>query len=371
MVAWTRSRVTNFGPDFARRYIGVLVALDGQPYDQAAFFHALVEAGVREDVQAEDAQDRWDAYSNKIREFGLGFVMDEQPKGGRKKTIWRASAVAKDFAAGRLDFRQFMALQCMRTQLPKPGMPLNNAESRREIERGVRIRPLALLLSALDALAERGVSAHLSQDEIRQNLTTVEQHEQLDAAVDAVIAAREGGSSGTLTSQPNLDIWINEFGHTGYIRRLRSGRGSGQTGPVVVRALPRREEARRLDELIPLQEYNTTVDTINEYLDFLCSSPSVAEREVLMLEPLVVPIGVKDGAVFHPAGPAFTGPMDALGGLVEGDKIVLVGDDLLNAARSTVFAVTEPVSIVTAPSLATVRLRPIAKRLDMQPIWLG
>ena len=49
-VAWTRSRVVNFGPTFATRYIKVLAALDGQPYEQATFFKALVDQRLVADV---------------------------------------------------------------------------------------------------------------------------------------------------------------------------------------------------------------------------------------------------------------------------------------------------------------------------------
>ena len=130
MVNWTRSRVVNFTAEFALPYVRLLVKLDGQPYEQAQYFKYLADAGIVNDVDQERSKaeifklrgKRWDSYLGKIREFGLGFVVDETRKGGRttQGTFWRASNVAKDLASGRLNFRQFMALQLTRFQLPRP-----------------------------------------------------------------------------------------------------------------------------------------------------------------------------------------------------------------------------------------------------------
>jgi len=146
MVAWKKDRIRNFSEEFARPYVGILVDLDGQPYDQVRFFGALVAAGIVKDVKQGDEatvdkrrRKRWDSYLGKIREFGLGFSIDEVRSGskpGLRKLVWRASPIAREFAAGRLDHRQFMALQCMRLQLPRPTMPLQG-QAKLDIARGV------------------------------------------------------------------------------------------------------------------------------------------------------------------------------------------------------------------------------------------
>ena len=157
MVNWTRSRVVNFTAEFALPYVGLLVDLDGQPYVQAQFYKHLADVGIVSDVDQEKSEaeivalraKRWDSYLGKIREFGLGFAVDETRKGGQtKRSFWKASDVAKDLAHGRLNFRQFMALQLTRFQLPRPSMPLQPGP-RKEIEQGVKVRPLKLILQTL------------------------------------------------------------------------------------------------------------------------------------------------------------------------------------------------------------------------------
>ncbi len=131
MIRWTKNRVANFTEHFAAGYVTVLVGLDGHPYDQPQFLKCLADSRVVSDVpQAGTAaevaalrQKRWDAYLGKIREYGLGFSVREQRSGGTARTVWRASDIAKSFVAGQLDYRQFMALQVMRTQLPRPTIP--------------------------------------------------------------------------------------------------------------------------------------------------------------------------------------------------------------------------------------------------------
>ena len=93
MVNWTRSRVVNFTAGFALPYVGLLVDLDGQPYEQAQYFKYLADAGIVNDVDQEKSEaeifelraKRWDSYLGKIREFGLGFAVDETRKGGTNK----------------------------------------------------------------------------------------------------------------------------------------------------------------------------------------------------------------------------------------------------------------------------------------------
>ena len=178
MINWTRNRVVNFTPRFAGAYVELLVGIDGQPYDQALFFKFLADAGIVNDVSQEGSEEeiaerrrkRWDSYLGKIREFGIGFAVDENRKGSRvKRSVWKASAVAKQFASARLDYRQFMALQMLRVQLPRPSLPLQPA-ARKEIQRNVRIRPLRLIMQALDELEVRGLRPYLSRDEVFGNL---------------------------------------------------------------------------------------------------------------------------------------------------------------------------------------------------------
>lgn len=333
MAAWTRNRVVNFSRDFAEPYAKVLVELDGQPYDQAYFFKRLVDAGIRQDVSQEGSEEgisqrrfkRWDSYLGKIREFGLGFVVAERRIGGPTRTTWRASDIAKDFAAGRLDYRQFMALQCMRQQLPKPAMPLQ-ATARAELERGVQVRPLALILDALDGLDERGAGRYLSREEISRQLTPVERHDQLDEVLDYIAAARtgtatasdsvaedqdapeDGNESGAeAAGQASIDIWLNEFEATGYIRQLRPSTGGGMPPHIVVKGLPRWEEARLLKEVVPLQEYDTSSLAIDAYFSFLGMSPSDREWEVLAMNPQVIELEVPSEARFDPSGPTLSG----------------------------------------------------------------
>ena len=267
MVSWTRSRVVNFGEGFALPYVELLVELDGQPYDQALYFKHLADAGVVSDVDQTGSEaeiqelraKRWDSYLGKIREFGLGFAVDEIRKGGQtRKSIWKASNVAKDLASGRLNFRQFMALQLTRFQLPRPSMPLQPA-ARAEIEQGVQIRPLKLILQTLKGLEDRNERVYVSRDEILRHLTNVTRHDDADGVVDAIVAARKAppadDGTGPLPGQVYLDIWLNELSASGYINQLRPSAESGLPSHIVVRGLPRSDEAELLDELVPIQEY--------------------------------------------------------------------------------------------------------------------
>lgn len=393
MVAWTKNRVVNFGAGFAERYIQLLVALNEQPYDQALFFKLLADAGLVKDVsQLGDEQDvaarrrkRWDSYLGKIREFGLGFAVEERRKGGQPRTVWRASDVARDFAEGRLSYRQFMALQCTRMQLPKPSMPLQQS-ARAELDRGVRVRPLQLILDALAELEVRSAGSYLSEDEVFQQLADVEQHVQLPSAVDAIVAARkkkavrelaQGGyvvtdseaeeAEDEVPGQASQDIWLNEFEASGYVRQLRPAESSGLPSHLLVRVLPRWEEWNLLRAAIPLQEYNTSEASINAYFDFLSESPSSAEREILMASPRVVQLEVPGEAQFDQTEMALSGRVEIIGGLAEGALVLLVGGQVDSVSRATIFEVTQSEPRPKGMT-ATVRLRPHLVRPDHAPV---
>ncbi len=397
MVAWTRNRVVNFSRDFAVPYVKALVELDGQPYDQARFFKRLVDAGIVGDVPQGGGEEeiarrrstRWDSYLGKIREFGIGFAVDERRKGGPTVTTWRASDIAKDFAAGRLDYRQFMALQCMRQQLPKPAMPLQ-PQARAELERGVRmLRPLALVIDALDGLDERGAGAYLSREEVSWYLTTVERRDQLDEVLDDIAAARGGTSTGSdpaaegrgtpreaggsdeeAAGQASIDIWLNEFEATGYVRQLRPSPGGGTPSHIVVKGRPRWEEAKLLEETVPLQEYDTSSLTIDAYFSFLGASPSDRELEVLTMNPQVIELEVPSEARFDPSGPTLSGDAETIGELKEGLLVLLVGETLKPRVKATIFEVTSASPGATGSS-PSVRLRSAMLRADMNPISTG
>lgn len=402
MIAWTKNRVINFSQHFAQRYVELLVCLDGRPYEQDRFFKLLADSGLVRDV-SQDGDDseiskkrrkRWDSYLGKIREFGLGFAVEERRKGGPIRTIWRASSVAKDFTAGRLTYRQFMALQLMRLQLPKPAMPLQNT-ARIELQRGVLVRPLVLILDALEELQVRSAAVYLSRDEIFHYLTCVERHDQLNSAIDAILASREGVSGiGEMhplddaaaaraeeqdeedetkvegTGQASQDIWLNEFEATGYIRQLRPAAGSGLPAHIIVRALPRWEEAHRLKEIVPFQYYDTSLESIDAYFDFLSSSPSPQERDVLMMSQRVVQLEVPNEVCFDPQERELTGPIEVIGGLTEGSLVLLTGDHLDSVTRATIFEVLESVSQPTARTVS-VHLRAVLVRTDNRPVVTG
>ena len=382
MVNWTRSRVVNFTAGFALPYVGLLVDLDGQPYEQAQYFKHLVDAGIVNDVDQEKSEaeifelrgKRWDSYLGKIREFGLGFAVDETRKGGQtKRSFWKASNVAKDLANGRLNFRQFMALQLTRFQLPRPSMPLQPA-ARTEIQQGVKVRPLKLILQTLDQLEEGNARVYLSREEILRHLTGVENHDDVGEVAEAIIYARSNpedvANDGPLQGQPTLDIWLNEFSATGYIEQLRPGKESGLPSHIVVRGLERLEEARMLDGVIPLQQYDSKEETINAYYDFLCSSPSNEEREILMMDARVVELEVPTEAQYSVEKGILTGPFDTVGALQLGSLVVLAGEGLDYRGKSAVFEVsqTDP-----GPSSqdTTVFLKPAFLRVDGRPIVSG
>ena len=382
MVNWTRSRVVNFTAGFALPYVGLLVDLDGQPYEQAQYFKYLADAGIVKDVDQEKSEaeifelrgKRWDSYLGKIREFGLGFAVDETRKGGQtKRSFWKASNVAKDLASGRLNFRQFMALQLTRFQLPRPSMPLQPA-ARVEIEQGVKVRPLKLILQTLDQLEQRNARVYLSREEILRHLSSVENHDDVDQVAEAIIYARsnpeDAANDAPLQDQPTLDIWLNEFSATGYIEQLRPGKESGLPGHIVVRGLSRLEEARMLDGVIPLQQYDSEEETINAYYDFLCSSPSNEEWEILMMDARVVELGVPTEAQYSVEKGTLTGPFDTVGSLQLGSLVVLAGEGLDHRGKSAVFEVSQrdpgPSSQDT-----TVFLKPAFLRVDGRPIVSG
>ena len=382
MVRWTRNRVVNFGEGFALPYVKLLVELDGQPYDQALYFKYLADAGIVDDVPeaASEAETnvrrgkRWDSYLGKIREFGLGFAVDEIRKGGRtRRSIWKASNVAKDLASGRLDFRQFMALQLTRFQLPRPSMPLQGP-ARTEIEQGVRVRPLKLILQTLKGLEDRNARVYLSRDEILRHLTNVTGHADAADAADAIIAARfnpaADDGNGPPPGQDYLDIWLNELSATGYMNQLRPGDESGLPSHIVVRGLPRFEEAGLLDELIRIQEYGTDEETINAYYDFLGSSPSYEQRQVLMMDARVVELEVPTEAQYSVAEGTLTGRFDIVGALQQGSLVVLVGGPLDQRTRSMVFQVSRTGPNPTEQEM-TIFLEPTFLRVDGQPIESG
>ena len=379
MVNWTRSRVVNFTAEFALPYVRLLVELDGQPYEQAKYFKYLADAGIVNDVDQERSEaavlelrsKRWDSYLGKIREFGLGFAVDEIRKGGQtKRSFWRASSVAKDLASGRLNFRQFMALQLTRFQLPRPSMPLQPA-ARAEIEHGVKARPLKLILQTLDQLERRNARVYLSRDEILRHLTSVENHDDVGQVAEAIIHARtnskDATNDGPLQDQPYLDIWLNEFSATGYIEQLRPGKESGLPSHIVVRGLSRLEEARLLDVVIPMQEYDTEEETINAYYDFLCSSPSNEEREILMMDTKVVELEIPTEAQYSVEEGTLTGLFDTVGSLQIGSLVVLTGEGFDYQGKSTVFKVSQTDPDPSSQD-TTIFLKPVFRRVDGRPI---
>lgn len=405
LVAWLRNRVVNFRRDFAEGYVKVLVALDGRPYDQSLFFKLLadegligdvVQTGTPEQVAARRAK-RWDSYLGKIREFGLGFATDEHRKGGSVRTVWRASAVARDFAGGSLSYRQFMALQLVRFQLPKPTLPIQ-ASTRNEIARGINVRPIGLILEGLDLLRAKGAGEYLSRGELQRHITAVENHAGLPAAIDAIVLERSGGSRaaedaraeaepqdddgsdedeevrpttdpavGPGTSQASLDIWINEFEATGYVRQLKPQPGSGLPAHIVVRELPRSPEADELLGAIPLQSYAATEEAIDGYFEFLMASPSSKERTILFMDPRVVEIEVNSDVRFDPKLGLLTGPVGLIGGLPENCLVVLRGDTLMAEALSTIFEVRGAASRPTG-STVSVSLSAAFIRADKKPV---
>lgn len=382
MVSWTRNRVVNFGEGFALPYVRLLVELDGQPYDQALYFKYLADAGVVNDVPQTGSQadiqgrrsTRWDSYLGKIREFGLGFAVDEIRKGGQtRKSIWKASEVAKDLASGRLNFRQFMALQLTRFQLPRPSMPLQ-AAARAEIEQGVQIRPLKLILQTLTGLEDRNERVYLSREEILRHLTNVTRHDDAAGVIDVIVAARNALPADDAPEPPQgpdyLDIWLNELSASGYINQLRPGAESGLPSHIVVRGLPRVEEAKLLDSLVPIQEYGTDEETINNYFDFFGSSPSYEQRQVLMMDPRVAEFQVPAEAQYSAAEGTLTGPFDTVGALPQGSLVVLVGDALDQRTKSTVFKVSQTEPNPSAVDM-TISLAPALLRVDGQPIVSG
>lgn len=388
MVAWTRNRVVNFSESFATRYVRVLVELDGQPYDQPLFFKFLADAGVVRDVSQgateeeteERRSKRWDSYLGKIREFGLGFAVEERRKGGPTRTVWRASDVSKAFVSGSLNYRQFMALQMMRFQLPRPAMPIQGAQ-RDELLVGVRVRPLGLVLEVISELRRCDRQAYLSRTELFGTLTRVESHSELEKAVEEIIAAREErrirDSMGDYEEDAvdaeagaSEDIWLNEFEATGYLSQLKPTVGSGLPEHIVVPVHERWDEALSLNDVIPLQAYDESPASINAFFDFFTSAPSREEREILQMSVRVVQLDVPAEAEFDEESGVLEGRVELLGGLVEGTRVVLVGDGLNPRTLATVFEVTAAESR-PAGVRTTVVVRPVMVRVDEAPLNLG
>ena len=252
-------------------------------------------------------------------------------------------------------------------------MPLQST-ARAEIERGVKVRPLKLILQTLDQLEQLGARAYLSRDEILRHLTSVENHDDVGQVAEAIIRARanpkDAANDGSHQGQPYLDIWLNEFSATGYIEQLRPGRESELPLHIIVRGLSRLEEARLLDAVIPMQEYDTEEETINAYYDFLCSSPSNEERKILMMDAKVVELEVPTESRYSVEEGTLTGLFDTAGSLQIGSLVVLTGEGLDYEGRSTVFEVSQ-----TDPSPlsqnTTIFLKPAFRRMDGRPIASG
>ena len=375
-VAWTKNRVVNFTEKFALPYVEVLVGLDGRTYDQAFFHKLLADAKVVNDVDQTGGEDavrdrrakRWDSYLGKIREFGLGFAVEEKRPGGPSTTIWRASPVARDFAAGRLSYRQLMALQLMRLQLPKPSMPLQG-NARIELQRGARVRPLGLIIQALDWLEVNGASVHLSWGEIFGQLTKLEKHDDLDQAMRQIVTARSKPPSKADVTNPAGeaddtygDIWLNEFEATGFVRQLKPNDKSGLPAHIVVRSLPRWQEARDLEQAIPFQTYTDNPTSINEYFDFFSASPTSAEWEVINMDERVVEIVIGTEATFDEKAHYLEGSTDIVGALPAGALVILAGDTPASS-HGTVYQVVGEATITTGGK-SRVHLKPQMLRTD-------
>ena len=253
-------------------------------------------------------------------------------------------------------------------------MPLQPAP-RTEIEQGVKVRPLKLILQTLDQLEQRNACVYLSREEIIQHLTSVQTHDDVDQIAEAIIYARsnpkDAANDGPLQGQPTLDIWLNEFSDTGYIEQLRPGKESGLPSHIVVRGLSRFEEARMLDGIIP--RCNSTIakeETINVYYDFLCSPPSNEEREILMMDARVVALEVPTEAQYSVEEGTLSGPFDTVGALQLGSLVVLVGEGLDYRGKSAVFEVSQTDPGPSSPD-TTVVLKPAFLRVDGRPIVSG
>jgi len=402
-VKWKRDRVQNFGEEFALPYVQLLVRRDGQPYDQPAFYDELVNSGAipRPTTASNASQERWESYLGPIRPYGLGFsindeavdqataavaagspfgtarVRREQRAGGPPRLpTWQVSPVARDLAAGRLTYRQFMALQVMRTQLPKVSLPAQRDELA-AIQRGVSLRPLQLALEALDLLADRGQSAYLSEGDLADYVSRAENHSQLPDAIDAIVNDRtgKGKPAGFVRiDQPSIDIWMNAFAATGYVRKFSTRPSSGLPTPLIVRRLARRGEARDLAMAIPMQQYDGSPGAGDAYFDFLCASPSSSQMSILATPTDIVVLDIPDDGAFDPHRMRVEGNVATVGGIDVGDRIVLVGENLPADTRATIFEVVEVQETNGGNRLPTpnvwARLRPVEIAANRQPVDL-
>lgn len=372
MVTWKRERVRNFGEDFANAYIRTLVELDGQPYEQPRFFEALVATGIVSDVddQGDPEQTdtlrfkRWDAYSNRIREYGLGFA--EQRFGG--PMVWRVSEIARAYDRGELSYRELMALQLTRTQVPVPAMPIGKGELAEQIARGLELRPLTLTLRALHALGERGEGTFLSEFEFSQ-LQRVEDEGDLRWVVDDIVGGRSASeSSEWVDAVPSVDIWFNELCWTSYLRRVAVD-AEELYGHALVPRWARQREAEQLDRAIPVQRY-TDIVTVNRFHDFFTAAPGAAELAILRSPPDVVVVDVPTDATWDPSTGALTGHFGTLGGLERGDSVILRGSGVSAADGATVFEVVDDVDRIKAVE-AAVKLERTRRTIDKTTIDLG
>jgi hypothetical protein len=317
MITWKRERVRNLFEDFADALVSVLVANDGQPYDQVEFFRQLAATGIVTDPGDDEKRfKRWDSYSNRIREFGLGFKRDERISGASSHSRWRASEIAKDYASGSIGYRDFMALQMMRWQFPVPQMPLGDYAG--EIAAGFVVRPLALTLDALGELRKRGEESHLTVSEFSQ-LQRVDGTATLDDVIDDVLDVRAGRASGAwLPDMTSWDILLNECAETRYIMQV------AEPERVVVPNWSRWREAKALDAGIPAKPYHD-LSSVEEFNEWFGTSPSASALSIVARPPDVVAIDTGPDAQWDGATSALTGPVGVVGGLPPGTPVVLRG----------------------------------------------
>jgi hypothetical protein len=373
-VEWNRDRVRNFTPEFAIGYAQALVALDGEPYDQARFFRELLERGVVREPRATANRDReelyrerWDSYLGKIREFGMGFAVDEQRKGSSsKKPIWHASEIAHGLASGGISYQQFMAIQMTRTQLPRPNLPLQ-PRAREELARGASVRPLGLLLDVFSGLREADVDPHLSREDFAQ-LRRLGLRTNAESLVREFVERREHGETSAdwrSDSPGDADIWVNEFIATGYIRRLTS---TAVEEPWLAANWALWDQARDVDAATPMSRYSADGTGVEDHLVQLGKMPSALQWEALAVPPAVVVFERSGEAQLENNGSAIVGLAGFVGGLGEGAKVILNGQE---GARHLMFEVIRPNASVTGSESTyhvSASVRVAAFRPDRQPV---
>ena len=322
-IVWARPRVQNFSESFARRFVAVLTALDGQEFDKARFFSELVASGVvgepsipvdktKEEVYAK----RWDSYLAPIRPFGLGFTVEEKrtQSPNPARLIWRSSDIARDFVAGGLSHRQFMALQLARTQFPKITMPLKEP-AKTQLIAGAAIQPLRLFVEVIDQLMAAGHAALLIEDEVHQ-LARCRTRSDVSFVVDEITRHRAGHATPDWTSNvpADLDILLNDLVATGYFARpLAAG------ARALVAVHERWNEARDLTASIAWVDVTTNLG-IERYYERLMASPTDDERKILNRPPQVTQLEPDEAAVL---GDQLTGRADIVAGLTL-DSLVYV-----------------------------------------------